>query len=300
MKLNAVCVQCMIDGHVNNLGKFTSVDEDTKAMYMRDVMQTILDFPPESPSPVFVPAFDDLKRKYFGVEPFDYTETNLKYDRMILDLYDQIKEEIEKSDDPVLTAIKYSMAANYIDFSSVDVNDDELITMLNNASEAPLDDSEYYEHMKADLANSKKLLFICDNGGEVVLDKLLVEQIRKYYPNLEIDIMVKGKPAANDATLVDAEFVRLSEVGNVIDSGVGIAGNPLNLIKKEALDAVKSADLIISKGQANFETMYTSGYNIYYVFLVKCNLFQHLFGLKKFSAVIVNERRLADLTAAKE
>ena len=267
---------------------------------MRDVMQTILDFPPESPSPVFVPAFDDLKRKYFGVEPFDYTETNLKYDRMILDLYDQIKEEIEKSDDPVLTAIKYSMAANYIDFSSVDVNDDELITMLNNASEAPLDDSEYYEHMKADLANSKKLLFICDNGGEVVLDKLLVEQIRKYYPNLEIDIMVKGKPAANDATLVDAEFVRLSEVGNVIDSGVGIAGNPLNLIKKEALDAVKSADLIISKGQANFETMYTSGYNIYYVFLVKCNLFQHLFGLKKFSAVIVNERRLADLTAAKE
>ena len=300
MKLNAVCVQCMIDGHVNNLGKFTSVDEDTKAMYMRDVMQTILDFPPESPSPVFVPAFDDLKRKYFGVEPFDYTETNLKYDRMILDLYDQIKEEIEKSDDPVLTAIKYSMAANYIDFSSVDVNDDELITMLNNASEAPLDDSEYYEHMKADLANSKKLLFICDNGGEVVLDKLLVEQIRKYYPNLEIDIMVKGKPAANDATLVDAEFVRLSEVGNVIDSGVGIAGNPLNLIKKEALDTVKSADLIISKGQANFETMYTSGYNIYYVFLVKCNLFQHLFGLKKFSAVIVNERRLADLTAAKE
>ncbi|MBR2671600.1 MAG: DUF89 family protein [Oscillospiraceae bacterium] len=300
MKLNAVCVQCMIDGHVNNVSKLTNVDEDTKAMYMRDVMQTILDFPPESPSPVFVPAFDDLKRKYFGVEPFDYTETNLKYDKMIMDLYDEIRDEIEKSDDPVLTAIKYSMAANYIDFSSVDVKDDELMTMLSNASAAPLDDSEYFEHMKEDLAKAEKLLFICDNGGEVVLDKLLVEQIKLAYPDLHIDIMVKGKPAANDATLVDAEYVKLSEVANVIDSGIGIAGNPLNLIKQEALDAVKNADVIISKGQANFETMYGSGYNIYYVFLVKCNLFQHLFGLKKFSAVIENELRISDLTAAKE
>ncbi|MGI5887987.1 MAG: damage-control phosphatase ARMT1 family protein [Oscillospiraceae bacterium] len=293
MKLNAVCYRCMIDKETEFVSQFT--DEDRKSMHMRDVMQSILDHPAESPSPVFIPDILALRKKNFGVEPFDYSATNLKYDRMILNLWDDIVKEVESAPDPLLAALHYSLAANYIDFSTIKVNDDELMDMLRNASRAKVDDAEYTGHMLDDLSKARSVLFICDNCGEVVLDKIFLMQLKKRFPGISLKIMVKSVQASNDATFEDARLIGLDEAGEVIGSGVGIAGTPVPLISEEAKSALYSADVVITKGQANFETLYGTGLNIYYIFLIKCDLFLHLFGLEKFSAVIENEKRLSSL-----
>ena len=104
-----------------------------------------------------------------------------------------------------------------------------------------------------DLKNSKKVLYICDNAGEIVFDKLLIEEIKKYVA--DVVVAVKGKPILNDATLEDAEFVGINEIARVISTGGDIIGVILEECSQEFLDEFYSADMIVAKGMGNYESL---------------------------------------------
>jgi uncharacterized protein with ATP-grasp and redox domains len=181
------------------------------------------------------------------------------------------------------------MVGNFIDFGAMDkVDINELKNLIKNASKQIINDNEYNNFLE-ELKNAKQIVYLVDNSGEIVFDKIFVKLIKEMYPHIIIDVIVRGKPVHNDATIVDAEEVGLCSIVNVIENGTDIPGTQLNEISLKAKEKIDNADFIIAKGQGNFETLYGCGKNIYYIFLCKCDLFTKRFNMEKFQGIFINE-----------
>jgi len=133
---------------------------------------------------------------------------------------------------------------------------------------------------------------LTDNCGEIVLDKLFIREIMKQYPQLKITTIVRGGAVLNDAQLEDAKQIGLTELVAVLDNGNNIAGTWLEEVALPAKQRIEEADVILAKGQANFETLRGCGLNIYYIFLCKCEMFARQFEVEKFTGMLVNEKKL--------
>ena len=119
----------------------------------------------------------------------------------------------------------------------------------------------------------------------------MISTLRDINPNLYISVIVRGKPVLNDATLEDAKYVHMEEVAQkVIGNGTGMPGNVIGAISQEAMDEVEKADLLISKGQGNYEGLSGCGLNIYYFFLCKCEMFMRRFDVEQFTGIMTRER----------
>lgn len=130
---------------------------------------------------------------------------------------------------------------------------------------------------------------ITDNCGEIVLDKLFIEQLRKRFPELEIKIMVRGSEVLNDATLEDACYVGMDKLTEVISNGNAVAGTVYDMLPDEAKKALDTADVILAKGQGNYESLCRQGRHIFYSFLCKCELFTSRFNVPRLTGVFVEE-----------
>ena len=142
------------------------------------------------------------------------------------------------------------------------------------------------------MEQASKLVYLTDNCGEVVLDKIALKIIQERYPDLKVTAVVRGEPVVNDADLEAARYVGLDRVVKVMENGSGIAGTDLDDISDEARNEIETADVILSKGQGNFETIHGCGLNIYYLFLCKCDWFVQKFEVERFKGMFVNERRI--------
>jgi len=126
-----------------------------------------------------------------------------------------------------------------------------------------------YEQFRAAVDKAQNVLFLGDNTGEIVLDRLLLEQLAPRH----ITFAARGGPILNDATPDDARAAGIHEHAEIIDTGAPSAGVPLDRVSRRFLDAFESADLIISKGQANFESLCeTTRENIFFLYTIKCRL----------------------------
>ena len=149
-------------------------------------------------------------------------------------------------------------------------------------------DKENYRQFCRDLEQGSSLLYLTDNAGEIGFDRICAEQIAKRYPHIAITFCVRGGPALNDATREDAAAVGIPFP--VIDNGTCIPGTQLDLLGEDAKHALRSSHVILSKGQANVETLLGCGLNIYYAFLIKCQRFISLFGKEKLTPMFHRER----------
>ena len=202
---------------------------------------------------------------------------------------DAIREAITTAEDPVYAGLQWAILGNYIDFSALrgEVSFRTLEAMMQQASQLQVD-KENYRQLCRELETGHRLLYLCDNAGEIGMDRLFAEAIAEKYPHLEITVCVRGGAALNDATREDAAAVGMPFP--VIDNGTRIAGTQIELLGEEAKQALEEADVILAKGQANVETMLGCGYNVYYAFLVKCQRFIDLFGKEKFTPMLFRER----------
>ncbi len=200
-----------------------------------------------------------------------------------------LADRIRAAADPLREALGYAMTGNYIDFGALgSVDEDKLRTLLRGASERVPADSPAYKRLVTRLREAKRLVYLTDNCGEVVLDKLLIEYLCAADPTLSVTVMVRGRPILNDATREDAQEVGLDRLPSVrlLDNGDGLAGTSLGRISPEALDALTSADLILSKGQGNYETLQGCGLPICYAFLCKCTLFATRFSVPLYTGML--------------
>ena len=138
--------------------------------------------------------------------------------------------------------------------------------------------------------NANDFLLIADNRGEIVLDKLFLEQLQKRFPKLRLSVLVRGGAVLNDATVEDAKYVGIDKYARVISNGLPIAGTVYSLRADEAREVLDGADVILAKGQGNYESLCKQGMHIFYSFLCKCELFTSRFDVRKLTGIIVEER----------
>ena len=240
-------------------------------------------------TPQVAEKMDNLRQELFG-NVMDYTEIKQYYNQLMLDHFPYMKNKVDTSENHLKTAIQYAMVGNYIDFGALEnVNEDELKAQLDEAININID-SKLLDVFKNDLVNAKRLVYFTDNCGEIVTDKLLISTLRDINPNLHITVIVRGKPVLNDATLEDAKYIHMEDVAQkVIGNGTRLPGNVIGAISKESMDEVENADLLISKGQGNYEGLSRCGLNIYYLFLCKCEMFMRRFGVEQFTGIMTRE-----------
>ena len=286
MKVSAECMHCLVKRQADNIKKYS--DEEKKAEYLGKVLGIIANNAAEEPAPVLLSHIGRLHEEYFG-KPFSFDELKKGYNAMMLEKENEIRGKIGKAQDPLALALRFAQIGNFIDFGAMDsVDDAKLMEFLEQAETLPLSEDTYAKFTE-NLKTAKKLVYMTDNCGEVVLDKLLLETIAGIAPHVEKTIIVRGEPVLNDATMEDALQVGIEACGKVIPNGTNIAGTYIPWLSAEAKQAMEEADLLISKGQGNFESLHGCGLNIYYLFLCKCQWFMERFGLPQYSGVFINE-----------
>ena len=286
--MNAFCYQCHLRRTVELA--LPVADEQALTDLSKELMRLYLDFPETLSSPNLGPAAAALLEKYAGLKPDRLRPEMDASNRFVLERIDEIRSRIEQAVDPVYAALQFAVLGNYLDFAALQgqVSFDKLDEMLDKALEMPLD-KECYRAFCQDLQQAGQLLYLTDNAGEIVFDRLFAEVLKAAFPQLQITFCVRGAPVHNDATRTDA--IAAGIPFRVIDSGSNIGGTELSALGDEARAAVDSADVIVAKGMGNTETLAGCGHNIYYAFLIKCPRFVQYFGQPMMTPMFVSERQ---------
>ena len=290
MRLDSQCILCLLKRHSETAAKYG--DEEQVTAFTRDLMHMICAGPVEMSAPFYTPGITKLFTEHFGLADDRFAEEKEISNRYALERFDRLTEMVRTAADPLYAGLQGAILGNYIDFSALqgEVSFEKLDAMLELLHTIEVDRATF-EALRADLGRGKELLYLTDNAGEIVFDRVFLEVIRDTFPNLSITVCVRGGPAQNDATRADAKAIGMPF--RVIDNGTRIPGTVLELASEELNAALSTADVIIAKGQANVETLLDTdhGYNVYYAFLVKCKRFIDRFGKAKLTPMLVHDHK---------
>ena len=296
--LHPACVSCLIKKQIDRYPQ--NAPREQVLTYMRRLGELMASLPDRTGGPAIMEAITDIRREVFGeaareVEA-DYSAIKCHFNALMLETVARqgIFERIMTAADPLRVALGYAMTGNFIDFGAMDsVDETKLATLLADSPGRISPDLPAYADLRADLKTARRLVLLTDNCGEIVLDKLLAETIHRLYPTLSVTVIVRGGEVLNDATMEDALQVGIDRMDGItlLDNGDRMAGTDLTRISAKAHKAITEADLIIAKGQGNYETLGGCGLNVYYAFLCKCDFFASRFGVPVYTGMLVREKR---------
>lgn len=287
IRLNPGCISCLIKSRLEDFPADTPLEQQIE--YMQRVLKAIANTPKNVGAPVLVRTINHIQKEMFGCNK-DFTHIKSHFNQLMLEKVPIIREKLELAKDPLKAAIQYAMTGNYIDFGALDkVDEEELQRILDHSADNHVDEQEYL-NLRNELKKAEQIVYLTDNCGEIVTDKLLIEEIQKENPGAVITVIVRGFPVLNDATMEDAVQVGLTDMVRVIGNGNEVAGTYLEEISEEAEAVINSADVILAKGQGNFETLRMCGKNIYYIFMCKCEMFAKRFQVPRFSGMLISDK----------
>lgn len=190
--------------------------------------------------------------------------------RMLLQFYPDMKKKANESKDPLQYAIKMAAGGNVIDYGIGEGNIrlDNIIAKIEQEQFGIFE----YETFRKELEKAGTILFIGDNAGEIVFDRILIEELLPIVGRKNIIYSVRSVPVINDALIEDAEDVGITKLCRVISNGANTPGTILKLCSKKFLDIYETSDLIISKGQGNYEGLEGEPGNIYFLLKAKCQV----------------------------
>jgi len=223
-----------------------------------------------------------LIRSRTGVDPFG--EVKRLYNDKALQMYDRLKEQVRSSPDPLLTASRLAIAGNIIDFGIFTAIDIEGTVERALEEEIAIDDFSY---MSSVLGKPKNVLYLLDNAGEIVFDRLLIETLLEL--GSSVTAVVKGGAVLNDALMDDAVQIGLDNICTVIDNGSDAVGTILEWCPDTFTKVFHSAQVLISKGQGNFETlMHEKRPDLFFLFQAKCDVVSRHLGLEKGDMILAH------------
>ena len=258
---------------------------------LRQVERFLDEASPDLSAPRMMAGVLDLLKKETGISD-PYERSKREYNQLLLGMEEELSRRIHEAEDLFTVAMRYVTVGNYIDFRALsDVNEEQLRTLLRDCGQFELNPEEV-RRFREELGSARELLYITDNAGEIVLDKIFIKVLKELYPKLQVSVLVRGEPVLNDATAEDAKLIGLDRVAAVIPSGTSVPGTQYGQISREARDCMDRADLCLAKGQGNFESLRECGKNIYYLFLCKCDLFVERFQVERLTPAFLNELRM--------
>jgi uncharacterized protein with ATP-grasp and redox domains len=212
-------------------------------------------------------------------DPDPYAEIKRRFNRRMLERYPDLKRQVEGAREPFSLALRLAIAGNIIDFGPNRPFD--IDAALERARSLPLA-VDRSGSLGSAIRRSKTLLYLGDNAGEIVMDRILLETIG--HPNAYFG--VRGSPVINDATVDDAEAVGIDRIARVISSGDDAPGTILEAVSPEFREVFDRADLVIAKGQGNFEGLSGIDKTIYYLLMAKCDHVAAHLGVRKGDLVV--------------
>jgi uncharacterized protein with ATP-grasp and redox domains len=220
--------------------------------------------------------------KSYTNNPDPYKDIKKENNDQALNFLPELSKFISQSRDPFGTALRIAVAGNIMDFA---VNDNfNLKATISKTLDADFA-IDHSARLKEKLFKAESVLYLGDNAGEIVFDKLFIETIK--HPNLVY--VVRGSPVINDATMEDAEYVGMKEIVSVISNGYDAPSTIPEKCSFHFKDHFSNADLIISKGQGNLEGLATlNDKRIFFLLMVKCNVMAEFLHVKKDSLVVYN------------
>lgn len=273
MRSSLDCIPCFVRQTLDAVRRVTD-DEVVQEELLRSVLWVISTMDLDDSPPFMGQIIHRTIRNKTGVTD-PYAEIKKQFNRDILSMYFMLKSQIDDSINPLETAVRLAIAGNIIDLGAINHVDQSVIH--KTIGQALTDPFEWDEANIIELIeNAQSILYLTDNAGEIVLDKLLIE----YLPIEKITVAVRGLPVLNDATLLDAETIGLSKIVPVLDNGSDVPGTILSDCKAEFVEVFNRADLIIAKGQGNYETLNDVNKDILFLLKAKCPVIARDIGCK--------------------
>lgn len=269
MKVHLDCIPCFLKQSLE-ASRMSTDNEKTQEKVMKEILKHLehIDFeksPPELSREVHriirtITKTDDPYKKV-------KEESNKTGEKT----YKKLKGKVENSDDPLITAIKLAIVGNVIDFGTM--NRFNVDDMIKNAFEREFDDRDY-SLFKKELDKAKNILYLADNTGEIFFDKLLLEEIKN--KGKKITYVVKENPIINDALIDDVKHAGINKMADVIscDSGQKLSspGIVMDYASDEFKQIFEKSDMIISKGQGNYEGLSDVKRRVFFLLVAKCPL----------------------------
>ncbi|MFN3699481.1 MAG: damage-control phosphatase ARMT1 family protein [Dictyoglomus sp.] len=284
MRTRWQCYPCFLKQAESAL-KRIKISEDKKIEIVKSIGQELVKFSPED-----TPAYNTYLtfKKIYKLAGVDdpYYEEKKYYNQQALKLYQALKNLVENSKDPLHTAIKVAIAGNVIDLGILNLSQLNLARYIEEIADITLAIDHYF-YFKNELEKTDKILYLLDNAGEIVFDKVLIEELIK---EKEVIAVVNELPIINDATIEDIIEVGLNKVIQVITTGAGTVGKLPELGSNKYQEIFNNAQLIISKGQANYESLEGRGYNIFFLLKAKCEIVAEHMGVKEGDLVFLYEK----------
>ena len=263
MQTTLDCIPCIVRQTLE-AARFVSKDKELHRQIMKEVLTTISKLDLEQTPPAFAQQIHRRLRTATGnIDP--YRKVKKIFNRLAWEMLPDVRRRIALADNPFEIALKVAVAGNVIDFGiNGNITETEVREAVVKVIDSPIE-GNIAELQKA-LHEARQILYLADNAGEIVFDRLLIEQL-----SLQRTVVaVRGKPILNDATREDAEFAEIDKLVKVIDNGSDTPGTILSDCSVEFLEHFHNADLIIAKGQGNFETLSSRPENIFFLMKVKC------------------------------
>ena len=227
-----------------------------------------------------------LMKKASGIDDL-YKKEKKEYNTLLMSLEEEIRDIINKSDNPFQTALRYALAGNIIDFGPPGQFDIYKTLSLAVSKKPAIDHSRL---LLEGLKNASTVLYLGDNAGEIVMDKLFIETIG--HPNLYF--AVRGGNIINDVTLEDAKVVDMTKIAKVISNGYNAPATIVNRCSADFREIYHKADVIISKGQGNLEGLIDETQKkIFFLLTIKCNVMAEITGAKEGDVIILYNQKIS-------
>lgn len=282
MKTSLDCIQCNIK-QLKKISKLLNVSEALKEEATRKIFASFanIDFNKSNPE-TMKNTWDIISSVYNDNDPYKIQKDF--YNKKLYNLYPKLDQMINNYQDKFQTALKVAIIGNIIDFvSNLDLKEEDIFNRINNIDDIKftIDDSQL---LKEKLLKTKQLLYIGDNCGEIVFDKLFIKYIKLLNPDIKVYFGVRGGPVLNDITIEDAKTVKMEELATVISTGINISGTVLERSSKEFNNIFNTSDLIIAKGQGNYESLNeVKKENLFFLLMAKCPYVASVLNVDTFS-----------------
>jgi len=215
------CIPCFVRQALDSARLITD-DEQIHEQVLRGVLRLASKMDLRQSPPAMAQKIHRMIRKLTGVED-PYLQTKDRFNQLALKMYPELREQVRASTDPLETAVRLAIAGNIIDLGvKTSIKEPDIEEIINNSLTADFDDKALEDFRNA-TKQAEKILYLADNAGELVFDRLLIEQL----PCEKVTVVVKGRPVINDATMEDAELAGLTDIVTVIDNGSDAPGTIL-------------------------------------------------------------------------
>lgn len=270
MNINEKCLPCLVNQAVNAVNVHPV--ENKQELY-RKIFAEMSRIDMSKTNPEIIGTMFGIIKQHIGCSD-PYKEIKDHYNGYFHDRLPEYREKIKTFFD----AVKYAAAANVIDFTPVGSNVGEDTKNYFSDIDSLCYSIDETKDLLRDIRSAKSILYIGDNCGEICFDRILIEKIKEQNPSCKIYFGVRGTAVVNDNTEADAEKVGMNKVAEIVSNGDTSLGTVIPRTSENFRRIFESADVVISKGQANYESLSEENKNIYFLLLVKCRVIAEYIG----------------------